>query len=167
MAEFKAGWTRLKELRNILVFVHPLFGTSGKIFVFVRHVALKCLSFRVVKLLRPLSRFLRSEAPMSRISQKVGHSRHSGDIHTGGGGYERHIQRQSRPQKRPIRRSLFPWICFPETRRQRGSSSLVPSDPVSSHHRCVNSVADFKKQWGVNPATGRKREATAMVSQRW
>ena len=56
---------------------------------------------------------------MSRISQKLGHSRHSGDIHTGGGGYEtsareRHIQRQSRPPKRPIRRYLFPWICFPE-----------------------------------------------------
>ena len=104
----RGGWTRLKELRNILVFVHPLFRTSGKIFIFIRHLALKCLSFRVVKLLRPLSRFLRSEAPMSRISQKLGHSRHSGSIHTGGGGYEtssreRHIQRQSRPSKRPIR----------------------------------------------------------------
>jgi hypothetical protein len=112
-------------------------------FVFIRHLALKCLSFRVVKLLRPLSRFLRSEAPMSRISQKMGHSRHSGSIHTGGGGYEtsareRHIQRQSRPQKRPIRRYLFPWMCFPEN-TQATVEELFGSEILSSH-------GDFKKQ---------------------
>ena len=131
----RGGWTRLKELRNTLVLAHPLFCTSGKIFVFIRHLALKCLSFRVVKLLRSLSRFVRSEAPVSRISQKLRHSRHSGSIHTGGGGYEtsareRHIQRQSRPQKRPIRRYLFPWMCFPEN-TQATSKQLFGSERSS------------------------------------
>ena len=49
-------------------------GLSGKVFVFI-HLVLKCLSFRVVKLLRALSRFLRSHAPVSWISQKVGQRR--------------------------------------------------------------------------------------------
>jgi hypothetical protein len=77
------------------VFVHPVFGTSGKIFVFIPHLALKCLSFRVVKLL-PLGGANEPDQP------KVGSFA------------TLHIQRQSRPPKRPIRRYLFPWICFPE-----------------------------------------------------
>jgi hypothetical protein len=31
----------------------------------------------------------------------------------------------------------------------------------------VKSVADFKKQWGVNPTTTRKKDLTAMVPERW
>ena len=45
---------------------------GGETVIFIRHLELSSLSFRVLKLLRPPAHFLRSQAPVSRISQKLG-----------------------------------------------------------------------------------------------
>ena len=73
MASRRGGQAGLKKLRNTLSLVQPLRRTAGETVIFIRHRELNSLSFRVLKLLRPPTRFLRSEVPVSRIGQKFGH----------------------------------------------------------------------------------------------
>ena len=61
-------WAGFEKLRNILGLVQPRCCTVGESVILFRHSKLNSLSFRVLKLLRPLARFLRSQAPVSRIS---------------------------------------------------------------------------------------------------
>jgi hypothetical protein len=50
---------------------HSVHRSNGETSISIRHPELSSLSFWVIKLLRQLARFLRSEVPVRRIGQKL------------------------------------------------------------------------------------------------